>query len=444
MKKFAIISLGCSRNMVDSEVIAGSLEAAGYSIGTLEKGVDVCVVNTCAFVESARTESVDALLEAASYKKYGKIKCLVVAGCLSQLYKDKLAKELKEADLVIGTSDFPKIAELISGLDKTRERCVVSSSRDYLYDECSPRHFLTPRHYAYIKISEGCSNLCSYCIISKLRGAFRSRAIESVVSEVRAVTASGAVKEIELIGQDTTLFGFDRYGKMALPRLLRAISAIDNKLRWMRLLYTHPAHYTDELIDAIATEEKVCKYLDLPIQHISDKVLWLMNRKVTKKEIESLIGKLRKKIPGLVLRTSVIVGFPGERDADFKELVSFLKDIRFERLGAFVYSRESGTPASRLKGQVGESLKKERYDEVMTLQRSISCESNKRFLGKSLEVLIDEKADSERDEFLGRTQSDAPEVDGVVYVTGKSIKVGEFCKVKITDTLEYDLVGERI
>ena len=444
MKNFAIISLGCPRNLVDSEVMAGYLKAGGFKQTPLEYGVEVCVVNTCAFVESAREESVEAIIEAGSLKKEGKIRHLVICGCLSQMYRNKLAKDLPEADLIIGTSDFPRIVELINGLKNKNPRSVVTSRLDYLYDEHSPRSRFTPKHYAYVKISEGCSNFCSYCIISRLRGVFRSRPIESVVAEVRDLAKTGILKEIELIGQDTTLFGIDRYGKAALPRLLRDLSTLENSIRWVRLLYTHPAHYTDELIDTISGEKKVCKYLDLPIQHISDNVLSLMNRKVTKEEISGLIRKLRKRIPDLVLRTSIIVGFPQETENDFKELLKFLKVVKFDRLGAFQYSRENGTPAARLKGQLSQAVKKERYDEVMKLQRSISVETNKRFLGKELNVLIDEKVAIENDKFLGRTQSDAPEVDGVVYVSGKNIKVGEFYKVKITDTLEYDLVGERV
>lgn len=443
MKKFAIISLGCPRNLVDSEVIAGSLKTHGLKEAKIENGVDVVVINTCAFVDSAREESVEAIIEAGCLKKEGKVKHLVVCGCLPQLYKKRLGKELPEVDLTVGTSDFPKIAGLLAGL-KNRKSSAVSSRLDYIYNELSPRSSLTPKHYAYVKISEGCSNFCSYCIISRLRGQFRSRPIESIVAEVRNLAGTGVIKEIELIGQDTTLYGRDLYGRPAIARLLRDICSLKNSIRWVRLLYTHPAHYTDELIDVIASEKKICKYLDLPIQHISDRVLKLMNRKTTKKDIAKLIDKLRKKIPGLTLRTSVIVGFPGETDKDFKELLKFLKDIRFERLGAFTYSREEGTSASRFKGQVSEDVKSQRYDEVMKLQQAISERRNKRFLGRKMDVLIDEKVALEDNKFIGRSEGDAPEVDGSVYVTGRPVKVGDFCRVKITDTLEYDLVGEKV
>jgi ribosomal protein S12 methylthiotransferase len=301
MKTFAVVSLGCPRNLVDSEVMAGTLSAEGYKAVKIEEGADVAIVNTCAFVDSAREESIDAIIEAAQFKKDGKVKYLVVCGCLPQLYKKKLSNELPEVDLIIGTSDFPKIAELLKGLGKPEGRVVVSSQRNYLYDESAPRSQFTPGHYAHVKISEGCSNFCSYCIISKLRGEFRSRRIESAIEEARRISESGKVKEIVLIGQDTTLYGADIYGKPILHELLRRLCNLENNVKWIRLLYTHPAHYTDELIDLIANEDKVCNYLDLPIQHISDKILRLMNRGVTRKQIEELIIKLRKRIPFAIL-----------------------------------------------------------------------------------------------------------------------------------------------
>jgi len=444
MKTFSIVSLGCPRNLVDSEVMAGSLRKSGFRMAGAEKDVEVCVVNTCAFIGSAREESVDAIVEAAGRKKEGKIKHLVIAGCLPQFYKNKLLKTLPEVDLIIGTSDFPRIAGLISALKKGAARSAVSNHLDYLYNEDSPRFSFTPRHYKYVKISEGCSNFCSYCVISRLRGPFRSRTIQSVLGEVRKLSKGGAVKEIELIGQDTTLFGIDQYGKSALQYLLADICGLTGSPRWVRLLYTHPAHYTDELIATIAGEEKVCKYLDLPVQHISDTILRKMNRRTAKRDIVELIARVRKKIPALTLRTSVIVGFPGESEKDFKELLDFVRRTRFERLGAFIYSREEGTKAHGFEGQVPESVKKERFDEVMKLQQRISGEINKSFLGKIVEVLIDEKTPGETGSCIGRTQGDAPEIDGVVYVAGQGVKVGEFRKVKITDTLEYDLAGEAV
>lgn len=444
MVRVGMISLGCARNLLDSEVMLGSLKKGGFEIVDIEKDPDICIINTCAFVRSAREESLDQILEVERLKKLGRIKHLVIAGCLSQLYKSDLARGLKSADLIVGTSDFPRIAELVKNLSKGRARSHVSGHLDYIYDESSPRFLLTPKHYAYVKISEGCSNSCSYCIISKLRGSFRSRPIESIVKEVISLSRAGSLREINLIGQDTTLFGSDRYGKKYLQLLLRQICALKNSVRWVRILYTHPAHYSGELIAAIKDEDKICKYLDLPIQHINDGILAMMNRRTTKKDIAGLLKKLRKNIPGLVLRTSVIVGFPTETDEVFRELLDFVRDTRFDRLGAFIYSKEDGTKASKFEGQVAEDVKQARYDELMKLQQGISQEINRSSLGRTIEVLIDERSQEDKNIFLARTYGDAPEVDGNVYVSGPYLKAGEFKKVRITDVLEYDLVGEAI
>ena len=440
LKTFAIVSLGCSRNLVDSEVIAGSLKAAGLRQRPEPRGADLCVVNTCAFIESARAESVDAIMEIAAFKREGLVKKIAVCGCLSQLHKGRLLRDLPEADLVLGTSDFPRIGALARGLGKGR-RSEISPRPGLIYDENSPRSVLTPRHYAYVKISEGCSNLCSYCIISRLRGNFRSRTIGSVAREVESLAAGGLLKEVNLVGQDTTIFGADVYGRAVLQELLKSLCSVKNGVEWFRVLYTHPAHYSDRLIDTVAGEPKICKYLDLPVQHISDRILKAMNRRTTAGDIVRLVRKLRKRIPGLVLRTSIIVGFPGETDREFARLLGFLRDTRFERLGAFTYCREPGTAASRLARQVPEDVKQERYDELMRAQRRISEEANRRYLGRTVRVLIDEKAPGQDGTFLGRTAGDAPEVDGGVFVSGKGLAPGGFYDVKITDSLEYDLVG---
>ena len=457
MAKIGIISLGCPRNLVDSEVMLGSLKKEGFEIADeAGDGVDVFIINTCSFVESARKESIDTILEAAQLKKEGRIKYLIVAGCLPQAYSGKLTKNLPEIDFFIGTSDLCKIKDIVKALLKNgkrpknltpqawEHRSVVSKGLDYLYDDNSPRFSLTPRHYAYVKISEGCDNLCSYCIISKLRGRFRSRTIDSVVREVQDISSSNLLKEINLIGQDTTLFGVDRYGKCSIIKLLKKITSLENSVKWVRILYTHPAHYSDEFINIVRDEKKICKYLDLPIQHISDSILKRMNRKTTKSGIIKLIEKIRDGIPDITLRTSVIVGFPGETEEDFKELLEFLRKVSFERLGAFIYSREEGSKAYKFKNQVPENIKQQRFDEVMKLQQKLSVEVNKSYMGKTVDVLIDERIEEEKERFLGRTEGDAPEVDGGVYVSGKGIKIGEFYKVKITDTLEYDLVGEKV
>lgn len=443
MTKIGIISLGCPRNLVDSEVLIGSLKEEGYEISDeVGDGVDIFIINTCSFVESARKESIDTIIEAAQMKKEGKIRHLVVAGCLPQAYGEKLLKSLPEVDSLVGTSDLYKINDIVKALLRNNGAVAVSRGLDYIYDENSPRFILTPKHYAYVKISEGCDNLCSYCIISRLRGRFRSRTIDSVLSEIKAISAAGNLREINLIGQDTTLFGIDIYGKSVFARLLKDIASLKNSVKWIRVLYTHPAHYSDELINTIRDEARICKYLDLPVQHISDKILKAMNRRTTRKDITGLIDKIRKKIPGITLRTSIIVGFPGETDKDFKELLSFLKDTRFEKLGAFIYSCEEGSKAAKFEKQVSSKLKNERFDEIMKLQQKISAQISGSFSGKTIEVLIDEKCEGEKGLFLGRTEGDAPEVDGCVYVSGKNIKIGDFYKVKIKDTLEYDLVGD--
>ena len=440
MPTIGILSLGCSRNLVDSEVMLGILKKSGFRIAEDNKCCDILVINTCAFIKSAREEAVHSVLEAAHLKKEGKIKHLVVCGCLPQLYKDELSKELPEVDLFLGTSDIVRIQDFIKDINKDTKRNLITGKLNYLYNDHSPRLLLTPKHYAYVKISEGCDNRCSYCIISRLRGKFRSRDIKSVVNEVKELSREGALKEINLVGQDTTLFGMDRYGKPQLPRLLKKLCGLNTSVRWIRLLYTHPAHYNKEIIGIVRDEDRICKYLDIPIQHINDGILKKMNRRVRKKDIIRLIDYIRQNVPGIVLRTSIIAGFPGEGDKEFKELLDFLKDTGFDKLGAFTYSKEDGTPAARFKDQVPEKVKKSRLDEIMKLQAGISSSINKNYIGRIVEVLIDEKCDGQ---YIGRTQGDAPEVDGSVYVKGEGLKTGEFCKVKITDALEYDLTGEK-
>ncbi len=441
MPKVGIVSLGCPRNLVDSEIMIGSLKKEGYIIADeVGDGVDVFIINTCSFVKSAREESIDTIMEAGQLKKEGKIKYLVIAGCLPQSYGKALLKDLPEADALVGTGDFSRIGEIVKSIVKGKQYSNVSKVPDFLYDENSPRFTLTPCHYAYVKISEGCDNLCSYCIISRLRGRFRSRTIDSVIKETEVVSSRGETKEIDLIGQDTTLFGMDIYGKSVFPELLKKIAGSKNSIEWIRILYTHPAHYSDEFIFTIRDTPKICRYLDIPIQHINDAILKKMNRHITRKEIIELIGKIRKNISGIALRTSIIVGFPGETEETFKELLDFLKEARFEKLGAFIYSREEGSRAYKFQGQIPENIKQQRFDEVMKTQQAISSDINRSFLGKTIKVLIDEKLEGSR--YFGRTEFDAPEVDGGVYINGSGIRAGEFYNVKINDTLEYDLVGE--
>lgn len=412
MAKIGIISLGCPRNLVDSEAILGSFKKRGDEIVDIDKA-DTAIVNTCSFIEDARVESIDTILELCELKKKGKIKRLLVAGCLPRLYKDKLAGELKEVDEFIDTPDFTKPADL--------------------------KFNLTPPHTRYIKILEGCGNSCSFCLIPRIKGPLKSRPMDSILDEIRSLPPE--VQEINMVGQDTTLYGMDIYRELKLASLLQEAAKL-NKVKWIRLLYAHPEHINDELIKIIREGESICKYLDLPLQHINDRILKSMNRNTTGNGIISLVEKLRYEIPRLALRTAFIVGFPGETDTEFKELLSFLRKIKFERLGVFTYSREDGTAAAGFKNQVPEEVKEQRFNEIMSLQQEISAELNKKFLGKEISVLIDEEAPDEHGLFLGRSEFDAPEVDGQVWVKSSNAAPGEILKVRITDTLEYDLVGE--
>ncbi|MFQ5952131.1 MAG: 30S ribosomal protein S12 methylthiotransferase RimO, partial [Candidatus Omnitrophota bacterium] len=374
MKKIYLLSLGCPRNLIDSEVLQGLLDEKGFALSDRPEGADIAIVNTCGFIEDAKKESVDFILRLAELKKERKVGKLIVAGCLSQRYPSELMEEIKEVDGVFGSADFVKIPDMISTILAGERIRQVSPKPDFLYDDSYGRKPLTPSHYAYVKIQEGCSNKCSYCVIPDLKGPRRSRTVESVLREVNELKDKCGTREIILIGQDTTSFGIDRSGKPELAELLKRVSSV-MKDGWVRLLYTHPVHFTDELIDVIAESDNICKYIDLPIQHASDKILQRMNRRTTKGGILDLIGKIRARIRDATLRTSVIVGFPGETDDDFRELMKFLEDVRFERLGAFIYSPEEGTSAIEFDGQVPEEVKKSRLDEIMKLQQGISREN---------------------------------------------------------------------
>ena len=410
-KKLGILTLGCPRNLVDAESLAGRLNSKGYSIVDDISEAEVVLVNTCAFIEEARRESVDTILDLIELKKQGKLKKIIVYGCLAQRYKD-LNKELPEVDAFVGAL----------GLNHEKRRFA-----------------LTPKHYAYLKICEGCVNKCSYCVIPKIKGNLASLDEKAIIQKVQGFNRE-RISELNIIGQDITGYGLDSTGKSQLAGILSKIIRNAPDIGWIRLLYLNPERISDELLRLISSHEQVCKYIDLPIQHINNRILKLMNRKVTKKEIVSLIDKIRKVIPGVCLRTSLIVGFPSETDKELKELLSFIREVKFDRLGAFIYSREEGTPAYSFKGQISRKLKQERFDAIMAEQQVISAAVNAKFLGKNMRVLIEEKQDGG---YIGRSQADAPEVDGLVYVNTRSLlKKGELVEVKITDTLEYDLVGE--
>lgn len=410
-QKLGILTLGCPRNLVDAETLAGRFNSQGYPIVNDLGQAQIALVNTCAFIEEARRESIDVILDLIELKKQGKLKKIIVCGCLPQRYKD-LKKHLPEVDAFIGNVE---------------------------QDQAAGRFALTPHHYAYLKICEGCLNNCSYCIIPRIKGKLKSLDEQTIIQKVRRLNAD-KISELNIIGQDITGFGVDLGGASRLTDLLKRIIHNSPDISWIRLLYLNPERITDELLELIATSKRLCKYIDLPIQHVNNRILKLMNRKITKAQMIALIKKIRKIIPGLCLRTSLIVGFPSETKEEFKELLEFIKEVKFDRLGAFIYSREEETAAYSFKGQIELPLKQERFDVIMSEQQKIAAELNKRFLGQNISVLIEEQQDGA---YIGRSQFDAPEVDGVVYVkTKKVLKAGEFTRVKITDTLEYDLVGE--
>lgn len=442
--KIGLISLGCPRNLTDSEVMCSLLEKRGFKICEELSGCDVALINTCSFIEDAKKESIDIIFDAVDLKKQGRIGAILVCGCLPQRYKNTLIKQLPEIDGFLGTGNFQDICRAVKAT-LNKEKISYTNSPGFLFDyrHSDPIIKLTKPHYAYIKIAEGCRHACSYCVIPKLRGKLRSRKIESIISEIKQLCNISDIKELNLIAQDTTAYGLDIYGKPALPDLLYKIAGL-NKISWIRILYGHPAHFTDDLIKVIKDTPSICKYIDLPIEHVNDDILKRMNRRTTKKELLGLIESLRKNIKDLSIRTTFIVGFPGETDKQFRELIDFIKEIKFERMGAFIYSREEGSKAYSFKSQLPKKIKIDRLNELMKIQQEISKEINLRYLGKIVRVLVDEKDGHQENLFLGRTQADAPEVDGIVYVGSKNTVAGEFLDVKITDTLEYDLVGEDV
>ena len=415
-KTVSIISLGCPRNLVDSEKLVTEFIKKGYRFQEDILNSDTVIVNTCAFIEDAKKESVDNILRAIDAKKDGNIKKIIVAGCLSERYRKELTGELKEVDEFRGILDFNKFF-------RRGQACL------------SPT-ILTPKHYAYIKISEGCANRCAYCVIPYLKGNYKSRPIGSIKKEAVRLVKNGA-KEIILIGQDTSLYGIDLYRKKRLGDLLKELAKISKDV-WVRLLYLHPANLDKEVIEVIRDNKNICRYIDLPLEHINDRILKQMARRTNKREIIALIEYIRKEIPDAVIRTSFIVGFPGERDKEFKELVSFIKEMKFEKLGVFKYSREEGTPAYEHKNQISEKEKQRRFNRIMSAQQGISRKINERFKGRVLKMLVEEKG---KGYYIARTEYDAPDIDGLVYIKGKNLKIGNFYNVKIQDAHEYDLAG---
>jgi len=435
-----MVSLGCPKNLVDAEVMLGVLSKQGYEITTDEKDADVIIVNTCSFIKEAKQESIDAILDLAERKHDGRCHTLIVSGCLPQRYQEELALELPEVDIFIGTGDYPRIAEILAEKGGTEGQLRYVGDPDYIYDESLPRLNSSPAWYSYLKIGEGCSNCCSYCIIPQLRGAYRSRPLEALVAEAERLVARG-VKEINVISQDITRYGSDLEDGSTLETLVRRLAAIDG-LRWIRLLYAYPDGITDSLIELIRDEPKVCKYLDIPIQHISDPVLKAMKRRSSEQQIRDLIAKLRSRIPSIALRTSLIVGFPGETFEDFSALMQFVEQTHFDRLGVFCYSREEGTPAAELPEQISERVKRERYRKLMRAQGRLSFRRNRALIGQTEQVIVE--GYSEETELLlkGRSSRQAPDIDGQVYITAGTADVGDIVTLRITDSSDYDLIGE--
>ena len=451
--KVSLVSLGCAKNLVDSEIMVGHLHQAGMQVVPDQDKADVVIVNTCSFIDSSKEESINHILEAHEARGMKKRRAgqkLIVAGCMSQRFSKELPKELPEVDAFIGLDQITRVAPIIEELTGHKRakgeapQNFIEGRSTYIPDYDTPRFRLTPNHFAYIKIAEGCNHPCAFCIIPQIRGRHRSRSVESVVAEARRLVAEG-VKEINLISQDTTYFGMDTWEQRPSPRspvdssrgtalttLLRQLNAIEGDF-WIRLLYTHPAHWSDELIKTIAECPKVARYIDIPLQHISDHMLGRMQRETSSQYIRDLIARIRAGIPGIAVRTTFIVGFPGETEADVAELCDFIRDTKFERLGVFRYSQEEGTKAAKMEEQLTTKLKDARYHQTMSLQREIAAEVSKGYVGKKLKVLVEEPG-------VARGEADAPDIDGRVYVP-RTLPVGEFVEVEITGYRDYDLLA---
>ena len=432
------ISLGCSKNLVDTELAIGIFKNKKYNIVNDPKKADIIVINTCGFIESAKEEAINTILEMAEYKK-GRCKYLIAMGCLVERYKEELEKSLPEVDLFIKFSEYNKIGEMI---DKLVIGKIESEEQDYnRLENYIERVVTTGSKTAYLRIAEGCSNRCTYCAIPYIRGPFESRKFEEILAEANDLAKKG-YEEIIVIAQDTTKYGIDLYGKSRLAELLEELSKIEG-IRWIRFLYAYPETITDELIQIVSKNEKICNYFDIPIQHISNKILKRMNRKSDSESIKKLLEKIRKQIPDVILRTSLIVGFPGETNEDFEKLYNFVKEAKFDKLGVFMYSKEDGTPAEKMPNQIHGNTKKSRYNKIMILQKGISKENLEKRVGKEYEVLIENKTFDNK-YWIGRTKMDVPEMDGVVYIENKSNNkdlINQFLKCQITEVRDYDLIG---
>ncbi len=439
--RVGMVSLGCAKNQVDGEMLMASLKNAGYELSDDAALADVAIINTCGFIESAKAESIEEILELVTLKKEGRIKKIVVTGCLSQRYQQEIRKEIPEVDAVVGIGANGEIAEIIGKIMEGETQDVFPEKEKMPL--CGDRELSTPSYFAYLKIAEGCDNRCTYCAIPLIRGGYRSRTIENIVEEAQKLVDDGA-KELIVIAQDTSRYGLDLYGELKLPELLRQLCRIE-KLRWVRLLYCYPDTVTDELLDVMASEEKIVKYIDLPLQHASGRVLKAMNRRGDKESLLKLIAHMREKVPGLILRTTLITGFPGETEEDFTELSEFVQEVRFDRLGCFAYSQEEDTPAALLPDQIDEETKNRRAEIIMEQQMEIMQQKGEAMIGKAVTVLT-EGFDRYAECYFGRTAADSPDIDGKVFFTAQGNKpyFGQFVKVRIEDCMDCDLTGERI
>lgn len=439
MSKVSMVSLGCPKNQVDAEQMLYTLSLAGFEITSAEADADAIIINTCGFIESAKAEAIENILEAARYKTEGKCRALIVTGCLAERYRDDVTEEIPEVDVCVGIGENSYIAEIVK--DALSGKFQNRYGEKYDLDLNTPRILGGPFYTAYLKIADGCDNCCTYCAIPKIRGRMRSRKIEDIVSEARRLAKNG-VKELIVVAQDTTAYGTDIYGKPALCKLLRELVKIDG-LEWIRTLYTYPERITDEFLTLLRDEEKLVKYIDIPIQHCNDNILSRMNRKSDKAGLYSLIEKIRKTVSGITIRTTLIVGFPGESDKEFSELHEFVKDIEFDRLGCFAYSAEEETIAAEFDDQIDEQTKENRLELIMQSQNLIAEKKNRAKIGKTERVLI-EGYDDYIKCYFGRSAADAPEIDGkVFFLTSSPLKTGDFAFVKINDVMEYDLLGEK-